>query len=374
MRRFHNDIFKVRDQAFKSALYREKWERTDYISGTLLKLAKGEPVFTEEPEPMEDDGADEYVANALSNDHEGWFPKGDQSVVAGMSGVGKTYWMMTLLEKARVGAEIWGHSATPRDYRVLMLDRGARAMRRTLDRLGMSAEARQRVIRVTGAQCNRGPVAVLTELVENNPGVEVWFVEGLDLWIPDSNKMNIVGPILDDLQRLAARTFVAFIYSVGSGKEKVMEGRDTERYHGRDVLFGSVAWGRKCETIVVISKTDLEDGKAPRQYSVMVRNGWGERFFMDFHDGELHIADPPEAKVRKRHGPPSLTTKVRLNILATFKPGERVLYSPELGCASEKTYYRCLKEMVAEGKVEKRGDGFYRTQASPGGLGSTTAA
>jgi hypothetical protein len=136
-------------------------------------------------------------------------------------------------------------------------------------------------------------VAVLTELVESNPGVEVWFVEGLDLWIPDSNKMNVVGPILDDLQRLAARRFVAFIYSVGSGKEKVMEGRETERYHGRDVLFGSVAWGRKSETIVVISKTDLEDSKAPRQYSVMVRNGEDERLWMDFKDGELRLVDKP---------------------------------------------------------------------------------
>jgi hypothetical protein len=360
-RRLNNDIYKITDAWLASPLYREKLERTDYRSITILKAIKGEPApLIDTEEPMVDDGIDEYVVDALTKDHEAWFPLGELSLVCGVSASGKTYWVMVLLEKVRRGAEVWGHTTTPRDYRVLMNDRGPRAMRRTLDKLGLSAEAKGRIIRLTSTQQGRDPAEVLEAACVANPGAEVWFIEGLDMWVKESMKMNILAPILDALQRLAARRNIAIIASVGSSKEKTAEGKDTERYHGRDLIFGSVVWGRKAETIVLISKTDQENENCPRRYSVLVRNGWGERFWMDFHNGELHMVDQPPEKERKYKGPPSRSSLVRLNIIAKFKAGERITYSPALG-ASDKTYYKCLKEMIAEGKVEKRADGdFYR--------------
>ena len=357
-RRLNNDIYKITDAWLESPLYREKLERTDHRSATILKAIKGEPVLEDAEELIEDDGIDEYLVDALSNDHEGWFPLGDVSLVGGSSGTGKTYWMMTLLEKVRPGGDVWGHTAQARDYRVLMLDRGAKAMRRTLNRLGVSPEAKSRVIRVTSAQQLRGPVAVLAELVEREPGAKAWFVEGLDLWLKEANKMSEVAQVLDELQRLATRCNVAIIASMGSAKEKTAEGRDTERYHGRDTLFGSVAWGRKAETIVLISKTDndpLHDD-CPRQYSILVRNGRSEHFWMGFKDGELCMVDRPEPKVRVNGGPPSKVGLLRLNVFSQLKPGERILYSPDLG-VSEKTYYNWLKTAVEDGSVEHR-DGF----------------
>ena len=85
---------------------------------------------------------------------------------------------------------------------------------------------------------------------------------------------------------------------------------------------------------------------------------------MSFVDEHLCEVDRPEAKERERNGPPSRTGLVRLNIIAQFKPGDRVVYSPQLG-ASDKTFYKCLKEMIAGGFIEKREDGFFyraRTQ------------
>jgi hypothetical protein len=364
-RRFDNNPFKIDEEMCKSGLYRPKWDRLDYKWGTIAKVIKGEPapVFdTEEPEPMTDDGVDEYMVNGLTKDHEGWCPRGELSIVGGVSGSGKTYWVMVLLEKVRRGAEVWGHTSTARDYRVLMNDRGPKAMRRTLDKLGLSTEAKTRIIRLTSAQQFRDPAEVLEAACAANPGAEIWFIEGLDMWVKESSKIHILAPILDALQRVAARRNIFIIASVGSSKEKTAEGKETERYHGRDVLFGSVAWGRKAETIVLISKTDPDNENCPRQYSVLVRNGWGERFWMDFHDGELHMVEQPPAKERKYSGPPSRSSLVRLNIIARFKAGERITYSPGLG-ASDKTYYKCLKEMIAEGKAEKRANGdFYRTQ------------
>jgi hypothetical protein len=361
-RRHNNNFFKIDAAWMASPLYREKLDREDYRSMTILKALKGEPVFDVTEETIEDDGIDEYVVEALSKDHEGWFPKGDTSLVGGSSGSGKTYWVMTVLEKGRKGADIWGHKSKARDYRVLMHDRGAKGMRRTLNKLGLPPEAKERVIRLSRKQQGLQPAEVLEAAIEANPGVEVWFIEGLDMWFADAKVMNVVAPIMDDLQRVAARGNVAVIATVGAPKEKTKEGSDTERYRGRDALFGSAALARKCETVVLISKTDMDDENSPRQYSVLPRNGRAERFWMSFVNGELCEVDQPEPIARAYIGPPKRGSVVRLNILAQFKPGQRIVYSPQLG-ASEKTYYKCLKEMISEGLVEKREDGFfYRTQ------------
>ncbi len=43
----------------------------------------------------------------------------------------------------------------------------------------------------------------MTEAAERNPGAQAFFVEGLDLWLKEANKMSEVATDLDDLQRLA---------------------------------------------------------------------------------------------------------------------------------------------------------------------------
>jgi len=244
-RKHNNNLFKIDEAWVASPLYRDKLQRDDYRSATIMKAIKGEPVFEDEEEPIEDDGVDEYLVESRGAGHEGWFPAGDISLVGGSSGSGKTYWVMTLLEKVRQGAEVWGHKSTARDFRVLMHDRGAKGMRRTLNALGLSAEAKARVVRLTRKQQGLKPAEVLEACIERTPGVQAWFIEGLDMWFPDVLKMNIVAPLLDDLQRVATRRNVAVIATVGAPKEKTAAGKDSERYHGRDALFGSAALARK---------------------------------------------------------------------------------------------------------------------------------
>jgi len=240
-----------------------------------------------------------------------------------------------------------------------MLDRGAKAMRRTLDKLGLSAEAKQRVLRLTGAQRDLGPVAVLTQATERDPGAECWFIEGLDMWLKEAGKMSEVSAVLDDLQRLATLRNIAVIASVGSSKEKTAEGRDTERYRGRDTIFDSVAWGRKAETIVLISKTDndpLHDD-CPRQYSILVRNGRSEHFWMDFAGGELRIVPRPEPKEPVKIAKPTAIERMARNCMAKFKPGELVTYTEVLG--SRPTFYRWRDEAVDDGLIVRAGTSFY---------------
>lgn len=355
------NAFKIDAEFRKSGLYRDKWEREDYRDSTVTRaitaVIKESPALfvADDAEEFADDGVDEYVVNAKSPDHEGWFPKADVSLIGGSSGTGKSYWAMTVLEKVRLSADVWGHATMPRDYRVLMLDRGAKAMRRTLEKMRLSPEAKRRVIRVTSAQYAAGPVAVMAEVTEREPGAEVWFIEGLDMWLKESGKMDGVAPALDQLQRIATRRNVAIIASVGSPKQKTAEGRDSEQYHGRDTIFGSVAWGRKSETIVLISKTDndpLHDD-CPRQYSVLVRNGRSEHFWMAFVEGELRMVDKPEPKKRECKGPPRKDSLLEQNVFARFKPGERILYSPELG-VSDRKYYAWARAAAAQGLIEHR--------------------
>ena len=120
-------------------------------------------------------------------------------------------------------------------------------MQRTVKALGLSAEAIERVIRLTTAQQSRPPAEILEAAIEREPGVECWFIEGLDLWIKDPNKMEVVGPVIDGLQRIATRRNVAVLGTVGSPKQR---GKDN-KYFGRDALFGSAALARKVETVVL---------------------------------------------------------------------------------------------------------------------------
>jgi len=178
-------------------------------------------------------------------------------------------------------------------------------------------------------------------------------VEGLDLWIPNMNDMDKVAPLLDSLQRVATRHNVCLIGSVGSPKQK---GKD--RYFGRDAFFGSAALARKADTMVHIEWTDVEDTNSARSYSIMPRNGRSERLYMEWRDHALQLVDKPEPKEPEYNGPPSKAHLIRLNVAAMFKPGERVVYSPEIGCG-EKTFYKYMKEMAGQGFVEKREDGCY---------------
>ncbi len=316
--------------------------------------------FEAEELAVEDDGRDEYLVESRGAGYEGWFPKGDVSLIGGSSGSGKTYWLMTLLERVRLAADVWGHNSQARDYRVLMHDRGAKGMRRTLNALGLPPEAKERVIRLSSKQQALQPADVLTEYIDRNPTVEAWFIEGLDMWFPDALKMSAVVPILDGLQRLATRRNVAVIATVGAPKEKTAEGQDTARYWGRDALFGSSAMARKCETVVLISKTDMDDADAPRQYSVLPRNGKSERFYMVFVDGKLTPVDKPGPKERKHNGAPNKTEILNSYVALKLKPGDRVVYSSDMG-AARNTYTDWLPKAEADGIIERRDGKWWKS-------------
>ncbi len=328
------NAFRIDDEFRKSGLYRDKWERDGYrentITRAIMAVAKEVPIIFADEDAIEEDGETEFLVESLEGPgNDGWFPKGELSLIGAPSGVGKTSWAMPLLEKIRHSQDVWGHKVSkPRDYRVLLHDRSKKAMRRTAKSLNMSEDAMQRIIRLTTDQQRRQPAEILQACIDACPGVEVWFIEGLDLWIPDMNKMNVVAPIVDSLQRIATRCNVAVLATVGAPKQK---GKD--RYFGRDALFGSAALARKVETVVLMSLHNEEDPNSARRCWILPRAGRAECMYFIWQSGGLEMTTKPdEAPEDSAFG--RMTTAVRV----AFKPGEPIVYRPGLG--AEATFYR----------------------------------
>jgi hypothetical protein len=332
-RRFHNDVFKIDDEFRKSGLYRDKWERSDYRSATILKAVKGEPIFdSSDDDPNEDDGPTEYLVDALPEPmHEGWFPKGEVSLIGGSSGAGKTSWAMPLLEKIRKGTDVFGHTTKPREYRVMLHDRSKKAMQRTVKSLGLSAEAVERVIRLTTAQQSRPPAEILEAAIKRNPGVEV-------------------GPVIDGLQRIATRRDVAVVGTVGSPKQR---GKDN-KYFGRDALFGSAALARKVETVVLMQLHNEDDPNSVRRCTVLPRNGRAETLFFEWQaEGLVLTAEPqavPELKAIDR---------MEQRIFQVVQPGEEIKYQPGFG--NRNLFYEWKNQAMTQGKVTRSNGKYYRT-------------
>ncbi len=350
-RRFPNDVFKIDDEFRKSGLYRDKWERSDYRSATILKAMKGEPIFdSSDEDPIEDDGVTEYLVDALPEPmHEGWFPKGEVSLIGGSSGAGKTSWAMPLLEKIRKGADIFGHTSKPRDYRVLLHDRSKKAMQRTVKSLGLSAEAIERVIRLSSTQQSRPPAEILEAAIEREPGVECWFIEGLDLWITDPNKMEVVGPVIDGLQRIATRRDVAVLGTVGSPKQR---GKDN-KYFGRDSLFGSAALARKVETVVLMALHNEDDPNSVRRCTVLPRNGRAETLFFEWQANGLCLTTEPQAVPELK-----AIDRMEQRILQAVQPGEEIKYQPGFG--NRNLFFEWKSRATAQGKVTRSQGKYYR--------------
>jgi hypothetical protein len=360
--------FKVDEEFRKSGLYRDKWERDDYremtITRAIIATVKDVPILAaSDDDKMEDDGPTEFlVENSDGNPaHDGWFPKGELSLIGAPSGVGKTSWAMPMLEKIRRGQDVWGHKvAKARDYRVLLHDRSKKAMRRTARALHMNEEALDRVIRLTTDQQKHHPAEILESAINAYRGIEIWFIEGLDLWIPDMNKANVVAPIIDSLQRIATRHDIALIATVGSPKQK---GKD--RYFGRDSLFGSSALARKVETVVLMSLHDEADPNSVRRCWVLPRAGPAEKMFFRWADEGLVLTTEPEPVEKQDNSAYGRITSAAQSL---FKAGEPVVWNGSLG--PESTFYR-WKKWALERRILVQADG--KTYLSTAGVKMVTA-
>ena len=110
----------------------------------------------------------------------------------------------------------------------------------------------------------------------------VVFVEGLDIWIPENFKMDIVSDVIQSLQAVAQKYNFAVISTLGSPKRAKKDQYEAPR----DAVYGSSVFARMTETIVKVTE-DYETGA--RSVLVMPRQEASERFNMVMRDGRVVV-------------------------------------------------------------------------------------
>jgi hypothetical protein len=351
-KRLNNNFFKMDEAWLKSPLYREKLEREDYRSASILKAIKGGLIFDEES-PMDEDAPTVWIIKPLPGREEGWFPCGENSLTGGPSGAGKTHSLLRIAESARQGLDVFGHGSTASDYCILLHDRSSASMRRTCNAAKVSVDdVMSRVVRLSRAQQKERPAMVLEAAIQTRPGVKLWILEGLDFWIPKIHEIGAVGDLLDELQRVAKQYRIAIVSTIGSPKQK-----ENDRYaSGRDQFMGSVAFGRKSETCISIENTS--DG-AVRKMNVMPRNTAKEEFFFTWTDAGLTLTTEP-IQTDKRIDENSALRRMEGNVFAATPFGEELVYRQNFGPPA--TFYRWRKIAQLEGKITLSAKKWYRAR------------
>ncbi len=264
------DLQRMVQSAFK------KWEHAT-PSPTLLV---GAPKLDGPDETCT--GEDYVLGPAATAKFEGWFPLGEVSLIAGSSGAGKTTWALQMLDAQSRGESFLGHQSFALPYIMVMQDRSEFAMRRTFRRLEIGVDQVPWRVLPKGSK-KRDPGAVLEELyLAEAVKPRVVFVEGLDIWIPENFKMDIVSDVIQSLQAVAQKYNFAVISTLGSPKRAKKDQYEAPR----DAVYGSSVFARMTETIVKVTE-DYETGE--RNVLVMPRQEASERFRMVMQDGRVVV-------------------------------------------------------------------------------------
>ena len=211
------------------------------------------------------------LAPLLARPYSGWFARGSTSLIAGSSGSGKTTLMLDLLQAQRRGSPFLGHAGAREAFLVLFADRGTVSNQQTLERMGIDP-ATFPLGHLPPTTDGAAAVQAIQQAIEAAPALPtVVFVEGADLLVEDPIKAQIVTPFIVALRHLARCSSLAVVPGVGAPKA-----RPHEQYTlKRDQVFGSQAWSRLCDTILVLSITS--DGtEATRDLAVLPQCGRGE--------------------------------------------------------------------------------------------------
>jgi RepB DNA-primase from phage plasmid/AAA domain len=242
-------------------------------------------------------GAFEFVLGRRMGANEGWFPLGDPSLIAGPSGGSKSTLMIDLLQAQFRKESFLGHDTFGRPYLILMADRGNNAHARTAERMHFNPND----IPIKFLSLEQGEAAVqaiLARIEECDPLPHVVFIEGADLMVENASKMELVGPFMSALQKIARRYHIAIVASVGSAKQKVGEGYTSKRDH----VFGSIAWSRMSDTVAIIQYVEGDDMDNRRILSVLPRNSAPEKYRLVLTDGRLIPDNTPEGEAEASSG------------------------------------------------------------------------
>lgn len=234
----------------------------------------------------------EFIVNPFDERGDGWFPRGDISIVAASSGCGKTTFVFELLEKQLLGLPVYGHTTNRLPYLVLLEDRGEKSLERTLRRMRIEKD------HLPYARLEESLLAeaVQRELLKRQEIPAAVFLEGIDL-LGDASDGQQVARDLRLLQQVAEHYHIALIGSTGSPKQ-----RPKDRYISfRDQAIGSTVWSRKAETVVVLQREHGKETDDVTILTVLPRNNRAEQFHLIFESstGRLRSLTEEEMALRR---------------------------------------------------------------------------
>jgi len=226
----------------------------------------------------------------LAHAYNGWFMRGGVHLVAGSSGAGKTTLVLALLEQQARGGIYLGHVGSRLDFLVIFADRGKVSNDETLERMRITPGSLTMAHIPPVANGQQAVTAILHAIETQDDLPAVVFLEGADMLVEDASKTQVVSPFMGALRRIAEHYSLAMILSVGAPKAKPHEQYTLKR----DQVFGSQAWARLANDVLVMSITG--DGSVPtRDLVVLHRNAAAEKFSLSFEGGRLVEAEPQPA-------------------------------------------------------------------------------
>lgn len=230
---------------------------------------------------------------------EGWFPRGEVSLVSGTSGSGKTTLIRPLLAAQEAKQKFLGHETYGLNHLSIMIDRGKNAHIRTERRMNIHTDEQNISFARAGVLDDAALIEINNKIeekfAEGKPPAVV-FVEGLDMLVEDSSSPACIISFMTGLSKIAEHYHVALIGSVGAPKVRVGEGYMAKR----DTVFGSAYWSRLAETIIAVQYLKGDDTDKHRVMFVLPRNAPPEKFNLVMQGGILVIDDTPEQDNEKK--------------------------------------------------------------------------
>jgi hypothetical protein len=159
--------------------------------------------------------------------------------------------MLDLLRTQARGAPYLGHAGGRLDSLVLFADRGAVSNQETLQRMKIDP-ASLPLAHLPPTTDGASALAAVQTAIEQQPErPAAVFVEGADLLVEDPCKSQVVTPFVVGLRHIAEHYSLAIILSVGAPKARPQEQYQLQR----DRVYGSQAWSRLCNTVLVLNPT-----------------------------------------------------------------------------------------------------------------------
>ncbi|MGB8801397.1 MAG: CHC2 zinc finger domain-containing protein [Candidatus Acidiferrales bacterium] len=247
----------------------------------------------------------DYVLAPLPDSHarEGWFPRGEVSLVGAASGGGKTTLLYQMLMKQASKAMVFGRETYGKSFQVFALDRGAASHERTMYsmRLPLNAIPFKHLHYATDLPAVQ---AIINELEQCNPLPDILAVEGVDYMTSRVIDSKCVSEFMSALHAVAAHFNIAIIGTLGSPKIKIGQGYVSIR----DNFLGSSAWARFSETMLNLQFPQHDDTQARRKLYVMMRHENAEKFTLEFQFGLL--VEVPDDEVNNQPATDTLLAKI----------------------------------------------------------------